>query len=215
MNKVYILGGGTISYVRNHLALCAPAFGKTARSLFNLCKDRFPDMIVFKMLTKMADHSSNIVTNDDVKQQIEGLKGDPTTKIIFFNVAMCDWEAEIAVNMEKGEKHVASGKHAERLKTSEGYKIMMLTPAEKVIRDIKEGREDIFLIGFKTTCGATEEQQYEAGYDLLKTGNIDLVLANDTRTRNNIVIRDNGYLTTKNRDEALMKLVDTARSLNI
>lgn len=28
--RVEILGGGTFSYVRNHLAICAPAFGETA-----------------------------------------------------------------------------------------------------------------------------------------------------------------------------------------
>lgn len=27
--KIYILGGGTVSHVRAHLALCMPAYGKT------------------------------------------------------------------------------------------------------------------------------------------------------------------------------------------
>lgn len=31
--KIHIIGGGTISYVRNHLALCAPAYGTVARDL--------------------------------------------------------------------------------------------------------------------------------------------------------------------------------------
>ena len=30
--KIYILGGGTFNYVRNHLALAAPAFGKLQES---------------------------------------------------------------------------------------------------------------------------------------------------------------------------------------
>ena len=36
MKKIYILGGGTFNYVRNHLALAAPAFGETARKLKTL-----------------------------------------------------------------------------------------------------------------------------------------------------------------------------------
>lgn len=35
MNKkeIAIVGGGTVSYLRNHLALSAPAYGKTACQL--------------------------------------------------------------------------------------------------------------------------------------------------------------------------------------
>lgn len=213
MNKLYILGGGTVSYVRNHLALCAPAFGKTARQLYLLCEDRFTDMKVYKILTKMADCKSNIITNDDIKQQVEGLKGDPGTKVIFFNVAMCDWTGEMAVSIDRGETRVPSGKYAERLKTSEGHKMMMLSPAEKVIRWVKEDREDIFLVGFKTTCGETEDKQFDAGFGLLRDSSADLILANDTRTRVNMIIHEKGSYITKDREEALVKLVDTASSL--
>ena len=33
MKKVHVIGGGTFSDIRTHLALCAPAFGYTAKKL--------------------------------------------------------------------------------------------------------------------------------------------------------------------------------------
>jgi hypothetical protein len=60
--RVYILGGGTFSYVRNHLALAVPAFGETARRLDILCRRRFLDMDVRLKLTRMADGRSFLIT---------------------------------------------------------------------------------------------------------------------------------------------------------
>lgn len=33
MKKIIILGGGTFMPIRNHLSLCAPAFGRTAQQI--------------------------------------------------------------------------------------------------------------------------------------------------------------------------------------
>ena len=40
MKKIAILGGGTFSPVRNHLSLCAPAFGTTARQIQDFLNSR-------------------------------------------------------------------------------------------------------------------------------------------------------------------------------
>jgi len=210
MKKLYVLGGGTISHVRNHLALCAPAFGSTGRRLFDLCYERFRDINLNLNLTKMADFTSDMVTNADVASRIHELVSDLDTKVIFFNVALCDWTGEIAISMDKNEDKVVSGKYAERLKTSDGFKMMLLSPAEKIIRGIRKTRKDIFVVGFKTTCGATEKEQYLAGLDLLKKSSLNLVLANDTRTRVNMIItpEEAKYHVTKDREVALAQLVD-------
>jgi hypothetical protein len=210
MKKLYVLGGGTISHVRNHLALCAPAFGSTARRLFDLCYDKFRDAKCYLNLTKMADFTSDIITNDDIENRVNELVADFDTKVIIFNVALCDWNGDMAIRTDLDEKYVKSGKYAERLRTSEGYKVMMLKPAEKIIKKIRENRTDIFVIGFKTTCGASEQEQFRAGLELLTMSNINLVLANDTRTRANMILvgGETGYHMTKSRDEALIKIVD-------
>jgi hypothetical protein len=174
-------------------------------------------MDVSLKLTKMADplglmgdQAEDLVTNDDVGRLVEALKADLDTRVIFFNMALCDWEGEIGVCLDSPIGRVASGKYAERLKTSDGPQLMMLTPTQKVIRHIKEGREDIFVVGFKTTCGSTEDEQYQAGLNLLESSSLDLVLANDTRTRSNMIItpQKTRYHVTKDRDEVLQHLVD-------
>ena len=211
MKKVYILGGGTISHVRNHLALCAPAFGSTARQILDLCQKKFTDTQNYLFLTKMADFTSPMITNEDVEELVKNINEDLNVKVVFFNVAMCDWNGEIAVNLdEENPELIKSGKYAKRLKTSEGHKVMMLKPAEKIIKRIRENRKDIFVVGFKTTCGATEQEQYIAGLNLLKTNSINLVLANDTRTRLNMIItpEEAKYQVIKNREWALAELVD-------
>lgn len=208
MNKrAVILGGGTFNHVRCHLALAAPAFGTTARQLADLCKERFDHMDVDLILTKMADHTSDIVTNDDVDRIVHELINDNTVKIVFFNVALCDYEGII------DRQFYARPKYAPRLKTSEQLKVdMELFPARKIISKIRQHRKDIFLVGFKTTNGAMPEEQYSAGLNLLKKSSCNLVLANDISTRNNMIItpEEGVYKNGASREECLRELVDMA-----
>ena len=134
------------------------------------------------------------------------LKEDMDTKVIFFNVGLCDYDGLI---MEDGG-YTASGKYADRLHTSNGTQMMELIPKEKILKDIRTGRKDIFLVAFKTTCGATEDEQYLAGLNLLKKGSCNLVLANDVKTRVNMIItpEEARYHVTTDRWEALTQLVD-------
>jgi len=242
--QIHIFGGGTFSYVRNHLCLAAPAFGTTAKHLTELCKSKFPTMDVNLHLTKMADPQSDIVTDVDVLDKILQIKNDLTTKIIFFNVAICDYHGQV--------DNVESGKYADRLTTSLGKLNMTLIPSTKILKYIRnsvirseydfsdgirgkyldqfvdlfvdfdlerrhlhniahdKNRKDIFLVAFKTTCGATEQEQYIAGLDLLKKNSCNLVLANDTKNRLNMIItpEEAKYHVTTDRQEALKQLVD-------
>ena len=207
MKKIYILGGGTFNHVRNHLSLATPAFGETAKSL----KTKFDSSIVSAglsndfethlILTKMADSSSGIVTNQDVSLLIDKLISDPDTRGIIFNIALADFEGSIG--------DVQSGKYADRLQTKNGTMAMELTPSEKLIGKIRKQRKDIFVVGFKTTANQTNDIQYTRGLELLKKNSLNLVLANDTVTRNNIIIapEETRYGETTNRDDVLNTLV--------
>lgn len=179
MKKVYILGGGTFSHVRNHLAIAAPAFGGTARYLHTL----IPGSTL--ILTKMADPASNIVTNQDVAAYVDQILADPDTNAIIFNMALCDFDGTI--------DDVPSGPHAQRLKTMHGDVTMHLTPAEKVIGRIHDTRPDISVVGFKTTTNASIQEQIKAGRNLMLKNQLTLVLANDTTYRRNILITQDGY----------------------
>jgi hypothetical protein len=218
MKTINIIGGGTVSYIRNHLALCAPAYGSTAKKLEKLCRQKNSRANnkaygIYCHLTKMADSTSDLETNEDISNLLDKLIANPDTKIIFFNPALVDFNGSIAPEKEWNvdwETGSISGKYESRLKTSEGSQLMLLTPAEKLVSKIRKQRKDIFLVAFKTTCGATADEQFLTGLHLLKSSSCNLVVANDTKTRLNMIITPEQarYSVTTNRDEMLSELVD-------
>ncbi len=216
LNKVvHIIGGGTISHVRTHLALAAPAYGGTARRLAKLCAAHDKTMDVALHLARMADPTSRVATNDDLKALVLELVDNMRTKIVFFNPAVVDFDGQVDV--------VPSGEQAARLRTKgdDGQPLsydLALTPAPKLISLFRQGgegrtpRKDIFLVGFKATAGATPEEQYRQGLNMLKASSANLVLANDVVTRLNMIIvpEEASYSVTADRNEALRALVEMA-----
>ena len=213
---IHIIGGGTVSHVRNHMALAAPAYGSTARKLFELvtADSNKTDHGVLLTLTKMADYRSKLETSDDVSKFVDTIIADPNTKIIFFSPALVDYDGFITTEGAAGYDWdynipTQSGKYEQRLKTSEGRQKMTLTPAPKVIQKIRKERKDIFLVAFKTTCGASEDEQFLTGLHLLKSNSCNLVFANDTKWRRNMIITPEQarYEVTEDRNKALETLV--------
>jgi len=239
LKNYVIIGGGTVSHVRNHLALCAPAYGTTARKLHHLFRDKldvtgaeaqqreygyWPSSNEFDAqlyLTKMAGkdplaiNEVELETNEDVSKLVDKLIADPNTKAIIFNPALVDYNGNITEEGSVGyhwanDIPTRSGKYEPRLMTSLGKQNMILRPSEKIIGKIRRERKDIFLVAFKTTCGATEDEQFLTGLHLLKTNSCNLVLANDTKTRVNMIITPEQarHCVTTNRDIALDMLVE-------
>jgi len=226
--KIVILGGGTVSHVRNHLALCAPAYGTTAKKLAELAEELLSNLDGELILTRMAGGSDAVFfdrfnkvmpapeTNEDVEKIIDSLIDDDTTKIIIMNVALCDWRGNAE---NKDSSWTVSGKYAERIKTSDfefqgepltNSLVLRLTAVPKILSKIRKTRKDIFLVAFKTTCGATEDEQYIAALDLCKKNSCNLVLANDTKTRVNMIVtpEEARYHVTTDRDDVLRNLME-------
>lgn len=203
--NIHIIGGGTVSYIRNHMALCAPAYGQTARHLYRLFCTDYSDS-VYLHLTKMADpEGSQMETNQDVAGLIDRLCQDPSTNVIILNAALCDYDGSV-VDLDSGAL-TASGKHETRLKTRAGNQTLILTPASKLISNIKSIRPDIYVVGFKTTTGVTEQEQITAAGNLFP--HADLVLANDTVTRSNILCSSTGgTMGSMDRYSILKKLTE-------
>lgn len=205
--KIYVFGGGTFSDVRNHLALAARARGQTAKYISNTItqaisnSSEFNNFEVIPVYTSMADSNSTIVTNQDVSDILDKLIADPLTKCIIFSAALVDFDGKI--------DNITSGSHANRLLTSNGITNMELHPTEKLIGKIRKNRKDIFVVGFKTTTNETPTVQYQRGLELLKKNSLNLVLANDTVTRNNIIIapEETRYNETTDRTEVLNFLI--------
>ena len=215
--SIHIIGGGTVSHVRNHLAICTPAYGGTARQLQCLVEENLhtkrlstsekPDVELH--LTRMAGGNAG-ETNEDIGILVDTLVKSIDTHVVFFNVALCDWSGDILTKMPPP----LAGKYAPRLQTRFGRQRMNLLPQEKLLSRFRAQRKDVFLVAFKTTCGATEDEQFVAGLELLKTNSCNLVLANDTFTRTNMVItpEQSRYNVTTDRSQALKILVEMALS---
>lgn len=201
---VHIISGGTISKVRPHFALCAPAYGSVGRTLKDMALRQFPTMDVTLHLTRMAGGPKELETVEDVTVLVETLKDDPLTKVIIMAVAMADYSGE--VDAPEG-----------RLHTHGGALNMRLTPLPKVIDSIRNGknrsgivRKDIFLVSFKATSGASGKEQYEAALHNLKRSSSNLVFANDLETHNCMVVtpEEARYHETTDRREALSSLIE-------
>lgn len=196
MRKI-VIGGGTFAPVANHLSLCAPAFGGAARYISSMLDAEL-------VLTKMADPQGHhppvngfkLSTNKDVSDYIDTLIEDPDVKLIVLSVAFCDFE------------YPGGDFHGDRVKTADGDMSLDVKVAEKVIDKIRRARPDIFLVGFKTTTNATTEEQFLSGLNMMKRAKCNLVLANDTVTRNNIIItpEETYYGDTTDRKDALYEL---------
>jgi hypothetical protein len=214
--KVVIIGGGTVFHVRPHLALSAPAYGNTAKWL---------EMLLRRLgwqtelaLTKMAGGDS-LETNADIQRYIQDkVLPDPNVKAVVMSAALCDYNGFVCYPFDVSAPVPVtdSGKNQPRLKTSEGRQMLWMEPADKVINQIRKTRKDIFLVGFKTTAGATSQEMFHAGLGLLKKNSCNLVFANDVQNYEQMIITPEQavYGDNTRRDSALDKLAEmiTARA---
>ena len=191
--KIIILGGGTNTYISNHLALSAPAYGTTAKTLANKFRRHEENkMEVDLYLTKMASSDSihlgrNLPdTPEDVEALVDKLVADPDVRVIVFNVAMVDFKPKLLKEIDftfepynHVTEHESFGKYVRRFSTTKTELILHLSPYQKVINKIRKKRKDILLVGFKTTCGATKEEQFQKGLKLCKDASANIVFVND------------------------------------
>lgn len=177
-------------------------------------------------------------TNDDIDVLVDEIVADPDAKVVFMTAALCDFEVEDIHRVYEEERehgtwvghvHSKPGKDLPRLKTSEHGRLSLgeynspddlgepslmlhLVPSAKIISKIRKIRKDIFLVGFKSTTGASKQEQFEAGLALMKQSSCNLVLANDLHTRLNMVITPEQakYCVTTKRGAAIASLVHIA-----
>jgi len=197
---IHIFGGGTVQHVRNHMGLCAPAYGTTARNLFDLLGPNIARL----HLTRMADYQSSMETNEDVAARLQEVLADPATRAVVFNVALCDYEGKIG--------DIESGKYAQRLSSREGAQAMTLTPTRKLLQLVKATRPDVFLVGFKTTANASTREQHRLSLRQIDETAADVVFANDTVTRHNLLVFPDG-LYMGEREGMLDELLKELRRL--
>ena len=222
MNKnIHIFGGGTVSYVSSHLALSAPAYGSTARKIADFCRQRFDGKLDIQLeLTNMAlGGHGPLNTVEDISNRVDQLIESPLTKIIFFSCAIVDYTpSDVSMYTNDLEWSWAQlitkcGKYESRIDSRKFPEISIdASKSQKIISNIRKERKDIFLVGFKTTCGLTDQEMYLKGLKLCKESSCNLVLVNDVKRRHNMIItpEEAAYCETGDREKVLSELVDMA-----
>lgn len=205
MKTVHIFGGGTVSPVRPHLAISAPAYGGTAKRIKKIIKDNFPEVAVKMHLTKMAGGRS-LETNQDIEKALKKIINNPEPCIVVMSSALADFSGQVMHD---------SGSGKDRLDSSQAY-ILNLSPAEKLIQTIRKERKDIFLVGFKavTSNGLDSDKEIEdlmfnKAIALVKRASCNLVLVNDLTTGKSAIVtpEESMYGQGLSRDYVLLTLV--------
>lgn len=162
------------------------------------------DAITSRQVLLDAGLARGIVTNDDLLTLVTYLKTLPDTKAIIMAAAVCDWVPTDLTQLSQAApltKPKDFGRKAKRLKTrlpngDENVISLELAPSKKIVGTIRapgpECREDIVVVGFKTTAGSTEEGQVSVALRMLKENNLSLVVANDINTHVNLLITPEG-----------------------
>ena len=181
MNNILIAGGGTVSHVRSHFALCAPAYGSSARALAGLLEGRARSEL---LLTAMANCGHGPESSEELCLALrEKLQTGHFTHCVM-NAAVCDFDGQIG--------DVPSGKRAPRLKSRAGPMDMQLAGAPKILAALAAEFPGCSFTGFKTTSGSEPaEIQALASRQMAETG-AQMVFANDILTRENFLFANRG-----------------------
>lgn len=207
--KIHIFGGGLAHNIANHLSLAALAYGTTAKQLSGICSGKFDSMDVELHLSKMA--GGNLTTVQSAIDVVDRIVEDPQTKIVFFTCAFPDYYPVKTSTWMNPDLPIPEEPEQRRFDSrSEQCLDISCGVGEKVINRIRKKRKDIFLIGFKTTVGKTEQEMFEAGLRQCKESSVNLCFVNDTGTRKQMIItpEEAAYANTCSRGEALVELVD-------
>ncbi len=200
---IHIYGGGTIQRIDSHLALCAPAQGGTARALAHGYGLK-TGMNVHLHLTKMAGGQEGIDTNGELRAHLWKVVEEPATKIVVMTCAICDFSAGSVW------RDGSIMGNFSRLPSRWAPYRLDLQMADKVIGDVRKMRKDIFCIGFSQTFGETKEQMFLKAQRLMKDAHLNLVVANDTKTRLNFVAtpEESIYGESVERNVTLQEMID-------
>ncbi len=86
--KLYILGGGTNTFISNHLSLAAPAYGQTAKKLYEKFSKHLDNKMQTQIiLTKMAapDCKDAPDTPEDVEALVDNWDGYDLAKEMYYD----------------------------------------------------------------------------------------------------------------------------------
>jgi len=108
---------------------------------------------------------------------VEDIKID-SVKDLFDKIKERINENDVMVHIAAVSDFSVNNKNGEKIKSGQELHLE-LTPTTKILEKIKDIKKDVFLVGFKAEYDISEDELVDRAFELLKSADADLIVAND------------------------------------
>ena len=164
--KILVTAGATIEEIDPVRVITNKSSGKMGAYIAEEACLRGADVTLIRGINsiepKLPLNDIKITSAEDLFNKIRKNIGDKD--IIIHTAAVSDFEVN---NKQNG-----------KIKSNEELHLE-LTPTTKILENIKGIKKNIFLVGFKAEYNISEKELIKRAYELLKSADADLIIAND------------------------------------
>lgn len=164
--KILVTAGATFEEIDPVRVITNKSSGKMGTSIAEQAFLRGADIILLRGHNSIEPNynlkEETFTTVNDIYNKIK--KYIKNVDIVIHSAAVSDF----AINNKKNTK-IKSSKELH----------LELAPTTKIFERLKKFSKKIFLVGFKAEYNVSEKKMIDSAYEILKTANADLVVAND------------------------------------
>ena len=169
--KVLVTAGGTIEYIDPVRVISNLSSGKTGISIAREAKARGADVTLvfghgFSKFEGLNDaRIINVNTTEDMLNAVRQELSSSEYNVGIFAAAVSDYTLADKSNI--------------KLKSDSPYLDLRLSPTKKIIDEVRDLSNRMFLVGFKAECNIPCSVLIERAYERLMNARCDMVVAND------------------------------------
>ncbi len=169
--KVLVTAGGTIEYIDPVRVISNLSSGKTGVSIAREAKARGADVTLvfghgFSKVEGLNDaRIINVNTTEDMLNAVRQELSSSEYNVGIFAAAVSDYTLADKSNI--------------KLKSDSPYLDLRLSPTKKIIDEVRDLSNRLFLVGFKAECDIPCSVLIERAYERLMNARCDMVVAND------------------------------------
>jgi phosphopantothenoylcysteine decarboxylase / phosphopantothenate---cysteine ligase len=169
--KVLVTAGGTIEYIDPVRVISNLSSGKTGISIAREAKARGADVtLVFGHGSSKFEGFNdariiNVNTSEDMLNAVRQELSSSEYNVGIFAAAVSDYTLADKSNI--------------KLKSDSPYLDLRLSPTKKIIDEVRDLSNRMFLVGFKAECNIPCSVLIERAYERLMNARCDMVVAND------------------------------------
>jgi phosphopantothenoylcysteine decarboxylase/phosphopantothenate--cysteine ligase len=168
--KVLITAGGTIEFIDPVRVISNLSSGKTGISIAREAKARGADVtLVFgngsSKFEELNDSIINVNTSEDMLNTVRQILSSSEYDVGIFSAAVSDYTLADRSNI--------------KLKSDSPYLDLRLSPTKKIIDEVRDLSNKMFLVGFKAEYSLPCSVLIERAYERLIKSRCDMMVAND------------------------------------